>query len=668
MGLTAYAQQPSRSLSDNIAALSVRASQLLPLLQYEVIARLLIYINLICVSMAVVVALYSFVRQWRESGGGGIDTIYWFIRLAICLFLVGSGPFLVGKLVEVGKWVAEGNEMAGSSGRSVVFGFYKDNEVSFNESYQKFAEGHFTVNVNGETLEIDGAPANSSTGGILGVVYDVESNVKNIDRKLDLTSYELPQLFAIFNALRTFLDGGDLWQIVLAAILTLIAKLLSPFAVVMAIDKSMAHRFTWPYVYGVIVLTVFWPSVSYVIRGVAYMCGNIAMAVGDTTPLYVWDFATMNAIKSPLQQPAYTIGIACFVMFLCSVGVWLSPFVTGWLVAGKFYEGVSTMASGVTGELMSTGVETYTQTRAEGMRRYATEVQAEAGYRADVTRATGEYTAGNLGARARQTMATAGVQGNKIAQIGQIYAARTNQVAMAQAGMQFGVSSAQAAAALNKGETYVRTKQGIGDAYAEQAKATGNIETNKQADTQRWFGDKTISTGAYVGSGIRGIGKDGNGQTAGLARGAAIAVEVGTGAVGLHQQYQSIQRRAEGQQVAQDAATDKLISNKQEAASGHYNNQETFVQSMTVNQEKYAAGQTAAANASAAQAAGGVERGSAVQIGGINRGTAMELQGNQVRMDAQVQAADINRTAAVQAARINFAANVMSNVGRSIAR
>ncbi len=37
-------------------------------------------------------------------------------------------------------------------------------------------------------------------------------------------------------------------------------------------------------------------------------------------------------------------------------------------------------------------------------------------------------------------------------------------------------------------------------------------------------------------------------------------------------------------------------------------------------------------------------------------------------MDAQVQAADVNRAAAIQAARINFAANVMSNVGRSIAR
>ncbi len=265
-------------------------------------------------------------------------------------------------------------------------------------------------------------------------------------------------------------------------------------------------------------------------------------------------------------------------------------------------------------------------------------------------------------------MAVAGVQGNKIAQIGQIYAARTNQTMMAQTGMQFGVSSAQAAAALNKGETLVRTQQGISDLYAEQGKSTGNIEANKQADTQRWFGDKMITGGNYTGGSIRSMTKDANGRTPGAARIAATAVEVSAGAAGLHQQYESIQRRAEGQQVATDVATDKQITNRQVAASGHYSNQETFVQSMTVNQEKYAAGQTAAANASAAQAAGSVERGSAVQIGGINRGTAMEMQGNQVRMDAQVQGAEVNRAAAMQAARINFAANVMSNVGRSIAR
>ena len=257
----------------------------------------------------------------------------------------------------------------------------------------------------------------------------------------------------------------------------------------------------------------------------------------------------------------------------------------------------------------------------------------------------------------------AGVRGGQVAQLGQIYAARTNQVMSAQAGMLFGVNSAASTAMLSKRETSTRTTQGISDLSTERQKGSMNIENSRATDTQRWTGDKIIMGTDYLGRTVRGDSKQGSTRST-----AGAAIEVLGGAAGLHQQHQSIQHRASGQQLALDLSTDGMITNRQDAARGHYHNQDEYLSQMTENHQQYAAGQTAAANAAAGQAAGGVNRGAAIQRGGINRGTQMELQGNRVRFDAQVKAADFNRGAAIQAAKLQALSNVMSTVGRAIAK
>jgi hypothetical protein len=48
-----------------------------------------------------------------------------------------------------------------------------------------------------------------------------------------------------------------------------------------AIDRNLAQRISYPYLWGVVVLTLIWPIVSLIIKFLAYAAGNIAMAVGD---------------------------------------------------------------------------------------------------------------------------------------------------------------------------------------------------------------------------------------------------------------------------------------------------------------------------------------------------------------------------------------------------
>lgn len=659
---------PGHTLADNIAALSVRAAQTLPKLQAEFVSVMLSWAETIAIGLASVILLYSFARLWRESGGVGLDALWWLIRLGVCLFLLNSGPYLVDQLYLIGQEIAEGNEIQGAGGQGLPFEFYDAQRYSFNESYKKFSEGHFTVTVEGETLELEGAPTNSSTGGVLGVIYDSEATVKDIDRKLDVTSYSMPTLFSIFNATRGIVDTGDFWLIIAGALLMIAAKLLAPFAMAAAIDSKLAHKFTYPYAWGVIVLTLAWPAVSYTLRGLAYMFGNLAMAVGDSEPQYRWFATTMTAIKDPSQHPAYTVVIAAFGMIIIGACVWVSPFITAYLVQGKFYEGVSQITSGFAGAIIGTGVETYSQSAASAVSVQASKVQADAGYAADVARSSGEFQGANLATRARQTMAVSGVQGNRVAQLGGIEGSRINQVKSAQAGLIFGVNSVGATAALSKAETQVRTSQSISDIRVDTQKQTSNIENSRATDTQKWLGDKAIMGSAYAADSLRSLSKSKEGQTPLAARGVAGAVEMAGGAYGLREQYKSIQNRAGGQQAALDQASQGQISNREQAAQGHNSNQDTYLNKMTTYHKEFAAGQTDAANAAAAQAAGGVNRGASIQIGGINRGTALEMRGNQVRFDAQKAAADKARDGAIEAAKLHALSTVMNRIGSKLAQ
>src|ERR1041384_7562442 len=77
--LTANAQTPQpsgTSLSDHIARLSIKASQLLPYLQNEVLSHIQDWVYGIAVAVAVLVLLFSFLRLWRENSGGNANLIF----------------------------------------------------------------------------------------------------------------------------------------------------------------------------------------------------------------------------------------------------------------------------------------------------------------------------------------------------------------------------------------------------------------------------------------------------------------------------------------------------------------------------------------------------------------------------------------------------------------
>lgn len=391
--MTAHAQAGS-TLSDHIARLSIRASQLLPYLQYEVLSRIQDWVHGIAVALAVLVLLFGFLRLWRENSGGNSNLIFYFVRSLFFFGLVGSSVWLIGQMAATGKEIAEGNEIQGANGRSMLFEFYKAQRDSFNESYEKMTMGTFTVKVDGRDFTVK--PATPTTGTFVGVLYDSEGTVKDLDKKLNDSSYTLPTLFNWLNASRTILEAGDFWLLLLGGVLVLVFKAAAPLMMAVAIDQKLAHKVTYPFVWGAVVLTLLWPAVSYFIRALAYLFGNVAMAVGDSEPLYVWDYASMYAIKSNFASPVHTVAIAALMMTIAGGCLWISPYLAYRFSMGQIYEGVSSAMSQFAAMIIGTGVEAYSTTAAAGINQTAQNTQAQGSYDAQTTEARANRESGML--------------------------------------------------------------------------------------------------------------------------------------------------------------------------------------------------------------------------------------------------------------------------------
>ena len=407
------APSPVRSLSDNIAALSQRAGSLLPYINDEIVSKLIGWFELLAWVFGNCLAGFAMLRVMRENNGEGSDLYWWFGRLALFFMLSGTGLAIINGMSAIGYEIANGNE---TGQQSVLQRLYLAQRDSFNDSYAKFQQNMFTVKVDGREEAVTPVPL--GTESVLGILVDTDSTIQNFDQKADVSQWNIATMMTWLNFERALIEFGDLILVILGAALTLGLKLAIPFMLACIVDKNIANKTTYPFFYGVIALTLLWPSVSKVIRIVAYMWGNVAMAVGDSSPLYIWDYQTMRAITNPLVQPEYTIALAVFAMGLGALCLYGTPFISLYLLSGRVYESVATVVSSWMGAMVGTGIEKYSAEAAASINRQAENTQYNAGYQADVTRSAGQQDAGNMRA-----------QGQRSAQLASIQAALTGQVA-----------------------------------------------------------------------------------------------------------------------------------------------------------------------------------------------------------------------------------------------
>ena len=627
----------TRSLSDNIAALSQRAGRLLPYLDNEIVSKLIGWFELLAWVAGNCLAGFAMLRIVREDNGEGGNLYWWFGRLALFFMLSGTSFTIINGMSAIGYEIANGNE---TSQRSILQNLYLAQRESFNDSYAKFQQNLFTVKVDGRETSIEPVPL--GTESVLGVLVDSETTIKDFDKKADVSQWNISTMMTWLNFERALIEFGDLILVILGAALILGMKLAMPFMLAGIVDKHLASKTTYPFFYGLVALTLVWPSVSKIIRIVAYMWGNVAMAVGDGSPLYIWNYNTMRAINDPLAQPQYTVALAAFAMGLGALCLYGTPFISLYFLSGRIYESVATVVSSWMGAMVGTGIEKYSAEAAAGVNRQAETTQYSAGYQADVTRAGGQQEAGNLRAQGQRASQMAAIQSALTGQVASTLGNATTQRMLIQAGASF-------------------QKSQVG------------------SDVARNIRDTNIGASREVGSIIAGAKRDlymnaGNTSAAKIDQGVSLVnamippeVPVARGLVEIPK-YDAITKRNRTANEATEGFSREMVQNQELVAGRIAGSAQRYQTEMNQAIDKQAGGQIAGVNAGAGQAIGGYQRGATQARSGVEQSYQAELGANKQIYVTQVDAAGQIRNAGFEAAKLRQTAAVIAAVGREISR
>jgi hypothetical protein len=643
--VVAYAQSPSptpapspvRSLSDNIAALSQRAGSLIPYINNEIVSKLIGWFELLAWVFGNCLAGFAMLRVMREDNGEGPNLYWWFGRLALFFMLSGTSLAIINGMSAIGYEIANGNE---SGQRSVLQNLYLAQRDSFNDSYSKFQQNLFTVKVDGRETAVNPVPLGSES--VLGILVDTDSTIQNFDQKADVSQWNISTMMSWLNFERALIEFGDLILVILGAALTLALKLAMPFMLACIVDKHIASKTTYPFFYGVIALTLLWPSVSKIIRIVAYMWGNVAMAVGDSSPLYIWDYQTMRAITDPLAQPQYTIALAAFAMGLGALCLYGTPFISLYILSGRVYESVATVVSSWMGAMVGTGIEKYSAEAAASINRQAEATQYNAGYQADVTRSGGQLEAGNMRA-----------SGQRASQMASIQAALTGQTAATLGSATTQRMIIQAAAGFQKSQVGSEVARNIRDTNIGASREVGNVVSGAKRDLYMNAGN---TSAAKIDQGV------------GLVN-LMIPTDmpIARGLVDIPK-YDAITKRNRTANYATTEFSQEMVQNQETTANRVVYSAKQYQDDMNKAIERQAGGQIAGVNAGAGEAIGGYRRGAEQARAGVEQNYQQELGANKRIFVTQVDAAGQARNAGLEAAKLRQAAAVIAQVGREISR
>jgi hypothetical protein len=650
MGLgatTARAQAPPPAaggdFASEMARLVERAAELVPLIRDQVESPLMGEFENLSMWIAAIVMMLSFARVLRENDGGSKELYYWVCRLVFCMILFGTGPTILNAMEKMGRAVVWDTPIKSA---------YDTQGQKFEENYKKFLEAGFTV---------------QGDKGPIGVLTDNESPVKSIDKALNPSSWNMPQIFTVVTVSRGLMEFADLFLLLLGQFIMIALRLTSPFIIVIAIDQKMAHQVAYPYIKGAAAFTLIAPAVGAIVGMFAYAAANVPLSAIDfNSPIFKLNPETLMIEGDP-SRAVYPALIGAAIMLVSALALFASPYLSYRVASGQVFEGVSGVMSGWMAALTGMVVEVAGVRQAAGLERQAQTIQAHGTYGGEVTRAGASFEAGNLGVQARKLSALAAARGALTSTLGQIYGSKTQATQQAQAGQLFGVTSAGATAALSKSDIGVRLEQGVGDLNARRQRDLDFTEANRSADTKRWFGDKLIMGSSYGADTIRGATKDSKRfETGGKILGAGV--EIAGGAGGLYLQHKSIQDRAAGQKSAVNTSTDKMVQIQEQAAAGFTGNQDAYVKQMTEIHQRYSQDQIAAIRAGADQAAGGAARGTSITMGGISRGASIEMRANKAMLEGSIAAVGQMRDASLQAAKLHMAAMIVHHMTRDAAR
>lgn len=662
---TVLAAEPGRPdttspFANAMKAIVQRAAEVLPLFIDTIESELFQGFLQLAFYAANVIACISFLQVLKRNNGASKPVFWWCANFCGVLILMLATNGIIDALTGIGHGVAYGD----GSEDSWLNKTRKTQQVSFIRSYKKFVAGHFLVRTDGgDPFEVPPPNGNDTISAVLGVLNSDENPLDNLDGVVDFENqdgiWSMRNLYSSLSLSRGAMELADVFLILIKGIIYVALRLFAPFAVAFAISEGLAKRVSYNFLWGTVVLTVFWPIVSQLLRICAYTMGNIALAVGDSDPLYKWDPQRFAVISAPGAMPQLTIVFAAAAMFVLAVMMFFSPTLAYFASTGKIYEGVANLSSTVLGGLVGTAVAVKSAEVAAGLQRQAENTQIRGQAEAGRTEATASREAGMLRNQAQYAIGEHGARGAATAAAG---AATATAWGAAETAKLYSGMNAQIAEIYGGKEVGQRNvaKDGTVAGHAIEAadtsrQAVNNMHQNEADMAGSFMGQAggTLTGGWSGGKGSFGA-KGGVTANPGAAAGTA---------------YSGLQR----QETLADNANSRGHAHAQhmQVARGTTDRANTITAESTqqIAQIQRDTGDKAAgiAHQVGSMAAGAAHAGASISIEGLAKGKTLNDQAVSAEFAGKVAAIDTVEQANLEAATLRAQATVMRTIGEQFA-
>jgi hypothetical protein len=644
--LVSLAQTPTDNSPDPLVKLVVVAETLIPKLQELIESPLVQSLENLAFWIAVIVMLLSFARLFRENDGASKDLFWWCFRLAIIFTLFGTGRTIINTSSEIGYEIINITEF-----RKIFW----EAELDFHVNYEKFTEGMFLVK----------ATANNPDE-VIGALTSENPNFRDITKLLDVSSWKLSNIFIGVTLSRFLLEFAQLFLAILSALLTIGLRLFAPFAIALAIDRTLAQRISYPFAWSAGVFTLITPLVSHILGLVVYTTGNFAFKIiSPETGLFTLDAnGAITGDPSLITQAVYASIVLMVLMALGSLLLLASPYISYKLAVGQIFEAVSTTASGWMGAFAATGMEVAGMKYGTALQRQASETRIEGQYQSEQARALAIKDASNLTGRAQQILGLQSAAASRSQSLGAIAGGYTMSVQMA---------NAQRTASLGMIE------------QGRQQQVTGLLADRSFGEQQTNISMRREKYDSRVNQAERNISTFANRATDTLEHGAGAVSVLGGESMPLLPAVRDAAKvitspaRAINEISINNASTDARVGNLQSARHDHIENYESTGQTRIDAADQYAkesskitdtqaAANIAAARANRDLAAGGVERGYRQQVHGVNSAYQLNLEANQVNFAGALKAAEVMKSSGLQAVKLEQVSQIVTTLSRDLAR
>lgn len=607
--------------------------ELVPYMRRQIEKPLLEKFSFLAMILASIVLLFSFIRTIRENDGASSELYYWFGRAVFCMALFAIAPAAISTLYKIGRTLTIPIEP-----------MIEEKRTAFNDQYYAFVQGHFIIK-DEKNVFIQPAYIEPGEYGWVGILTDHESGdgklngLKAMEGATDMTSWSMPKLFFGLNLARGILQAGEIFLLVLSGFIMIGLRLAVPFMVAVAVDKKLAERISYPFIWGTVVFTMIFPVVRDTLTFIAYTVGSFGLSLYDGAAPYTIDERTSQIIKNNAYDPTLIIIVTLCIMLINGMMLWLSPYLAYRIATGQLFEAVSSTASGWMAAIIGSAVEFTGLKTGAALQRQAENTQTQGGYQAEMTRAKGSLDASNLGANARQISGHANIEGNRQATLAAIAGGAQTARGMAQSSANFTVAATHAQVADTNRQMWARANQANTQTGISRGAESVRIASEARARKQEIWGGATTAI-PYAGTGV-------------------INPLFGNVAVG---------NRTRNLNRANNEFSTNTIQNETATANTVQKSQFTYQSDMETATKAQLDGNVSAINAGAGTAAGGANRGAAISKAGIDQAYSLEVQANQVQFGSTTTAAGQIKDANLEAAHLREISTIVSGVARDMDR